>query len=72
MGDGRLKRGRFVVHIIEELCKGCGICVGFCPAKVLAVKDNGKVSAVEQEKCIGCKACENRCPDYVFEVEAVE
>jgi 2-oxoglutarate ferredoxin oxidoreductase subunit delta len=46
--------------------------VGFCPAKVLALKDNGKVSAVEQEKCIGCRACENRCPDYVFEVEAVE
>ena len=30
------------LYVEKELCKGCGICVAFCPKNVLAIKD-GKV-----------------------------
>ncbi|WP_432664846.1 4Fe-4S dicluster domain-containing protein [Wukongibacter baidiensis] len=51
--------------IKPELCKGCGICVAFCPKQVLAM-ENEKVVAVDIEKCIKCGLCELRCPDYAI------
>ncbi len=53
------------LRIIEDMCKGCGICVEFCPKKVL--KMNGdKVEIDDIEKCIKCGFCELRCPDYAI------
>lgn len=43
-------------------CKGCGICVGFCPTKVLKIEDDKCVIA-NRDKCIFCGQCELRCPD---------
>jgi 2-oxoglutarate ferredoxin oxidoreductase subunit delta len=55
-------------HIIRErYCKGCSICVSFCPRKVLVLKA-GKVFAERPELCIGCMMCELRCPDFAIEV----
>lgn len=48
-------------------CKGCGICVAFCPKKVLSLKEE-KVS-VQEEGCILCGQCELRCPDYAIYLE---
>ncbi len=53
--------------IREKWCKGCGICVAYCPKKVLELKD-GKVVAARAEDCIGCHACELRCPDFAIEI----
>ena len=55
-------------HVIRtRWCKGCGICVAFCPKKVLALHD-GKVAAERPEDCIGCRMCELRCPDFAIEI----
>lgn len=51
----------------REWCKGCGICVAFCPKKVLGLK-NEKI-AIINEGCILCGQCELRCPDYAIYVE---
>lgn len=50
-------------------CKGCGICVAFCPKKVLEVDELSKVNVVNKEACIGCGQCELRCPDYAIFVD---
>ena len=50
-------------------CKGCGICVAFCPKKVLAIDELGKVIIVNPEACIACGQCELRCPDYAIFVD---
>lgn len=46
-------------------CKGCGICVAFCPKKVLGL-ENEKIVVLYPEKCIKCGQCELRCPDYAI------
>ena len=50
-------------------CKGCGICVAFCPKQVLAISEIKKVEVVAEDKCIQCGQCETRCPDCAIFVE---
>lgn len=57
--------------IKEEWCKGCGICVAFCPKNVLEM-DGGKVKAVNRDACNNCGLCELRCPDYAIYLEEGE
>ena len=54
-----------------DWCTGCGICVAFCPKKVLEIK-NGKSVLAKEEECIKCGICELRCPDYAIFVREVE
>ncbi len=60
------------LEINREWCKGCGICVRFCPGKVLELDHLEKVVAVRPEQCICCRLCEMRCPDLAIEVKIEE
>jgi len=64
MGKPTLKK-----HMIRrEWCKGCGICVHFCPKDVLALDEQEKAVVARKEDCICCRMCELRCPDLAIEV----
>ncbi|UCG42483.1 MAG: 4Fe-4S binding protein [candidate division WOR-3 bacterium] len=54
--------------IIRDFCKGCRICVEFCPSGALGLDDRFKVTVVHPEKCIACRMCEYRCPDLAIYV----
>jgi len=56
-------------RINREWCKGCGICVAFCPKTVLGLDREDKAVAERIEDCIACRLCELRCPDLAIEVE---
>ncbi|WP_350446017.1 4Fe-4S dicluster domain-containing protein [Anaeromonas gelatinilytica] len=56
------------LNVDNEWCKGCGICVEFCPKDVLEMK-NGIVNIRDIELCIQCGQCELRCPDYAIYLE---
>ena len=68
MAKKKLKEHR----IDTEWCKGCGICVAFCPKKVLILNRKEKAVAAETDKCIACRLCELRCPDLAIEVITTE
>ncbi|GHV09371.1 2-oxoacid:acceptor oxidoreductase subunit delta [Clostridia bacterium] len=62
------------VSFREERCKGCGLCVGACPKKILEMGDYNKkgfrvARCVDQTACIGCAFCATMCPDAVITVE---
>ena len=57
------------IIIDREMCKGCRICVAFCPENVLELDDEEKVIVVSPEKCNACRLCEFRCPDMAIEIE---
>ncbi len=64
-----MEKGKYVKHVInKEWCKGCGICVHFCPKKVLELDREGKVDVVRPEDCIACELCELRCPDLAIQI----
>ncbi|MDZ7289001.1 MAG: 2-ketoglutarate ferredoxin oxidoreductase subunit delta [candidate division KSB1 bacterium] len=55
------------IIIKESWCKGCAICVEFCPKKVFVM--NGRLPAVVNiEACNRCMLCEIRCPDFALKV----
>ncbi len=59
-----------------DKCKGCGLCVHFCPRGVLKIatdkinqKGHHPVEAENMEACIGCAFCATMCPDCIITVE---
>ena len=56
------------LKINREWCKGCGICVTFCPKEVLSLDDREKATVDRPEECICCRLCELRCPDLAIEL----
>ncbi|HOW37853.1 MAG TPA: 4Fe-4S binding protein [Candidatus Izemoplasmatales bacterium] len=60
----------------SEKCKGCGLCVAFCPVKILYLDKNTLnqqgypiVKITDPDKCIGCASCALMCPDSIITVE---
>ncbi len=59
------------VHVFPDWCKGCGICVAFCPTGVLEMR-NQKAVVAHSDKCVRCYLCARRCPDFAIGVEDSE
>lgn len=55
------------IAINRKWCKGCEICVEFCPKKTLAM-DGDKAVVVALGACSRCMLCELRCPDFAISV----
>lgn len=72
----RRKRGE--VYIFENLCKGCGYCIEFCPNGVLekSPKLNSKgyhpPYVKNPDECTGCQFCQRICPDFAIVVSKLE
>jgi 2-oxoglutarate ferredoxin oxidoreductase subunit delta len=62
------------ITIDSELCKGCELCIYFCPKKVIGqsarLNAAGYPSAVYSEsgECTGCAVCALVCPECAIEV----
>ena len=62
------------IIISRELCKECGLCIHFCPKKVIV--QSGKLNAAgyqsaefkDDGECTGCAICAIVCPEVAIEV----
>ncbi len=62
------------LYVNEKYCKGCGICITFCPTR--ALKQSPKLNARgyfppeadKMEKCKRCGLCSLLCPDLAIMV----
>ncbi len=51
-----------IVGVDEDLCSGCGVCVGVCPFGARELDTERKKVKVVEVLCEGCGACGAACP----------
>lgn len=56
-------------HIIEEKCKGCGLCLRGCPSNAI-VGEKKKPHRIIQELCLQCRTCFDACKFGSIEIKA--
>lgn len=59
---------RAIIHIDQEKCNGCGLCIPNCPEGALQVID-GKARLVSDLLCDGLGACIGHCPQDAITIE---
>jgi len=60
-------RGR--IEVDRDRCKGCGLCVEFCPSHTIALSDD--LNAIghhpaqmhDPDSCTACAICADMCPE---------
>ncbi|MDI6782600.1 MAG: 4Fe-4S dicluster domain-containing protein [bacterium] len=68
-GITKRKKSVPLISVHVEWCKGCGICIAFCPKGILIDSGNlGKPHVVKMEDCVRCMLCTIRCPDFAIEI----
>ncbi len=72
---------RFKVLFSRDKCKGCELCVNFCPMKIIemdksSVNSKGyhpaSIDADNMELCVGCSSCALMCPDCCISIYQLE
>ncbi|MFH1700912.1 MAG: 4Fe-4S dicluster domain-containing protein [Candidatus Zixiibacteriota bacterium] len=66
------KKPETLVEINEDLCKGCDICIEFCPTDVF--DKSNKLNRrgyylpviVNMKACTGCRLCDLMCPEFAI------
>lgn len=63
----RNKERREIIHIDEDLCDGCGLCVPACAEKAIEIS-NGKARLISETFCDGLGACLGDCPQRAISI----
>jgi len=53
----------------RDWCKSCGICIAFCPKKVIGRGEGGSPVIELPDECTGCRFCELHCPDFAITIK---
>ena len=62
------------IVINSDYCKGCSICIAFCPRNILQASNDINTKGytlpevVDIDACTQCKLCEIVCPDMAIAV----
>lgn len=62
------------IEINKEFCKGCELCIAFCPKKVILPAEKLNASGYltadfsDNGECTGCAICALVCPEAAIEV----
>lgn len=62
------------ITIDKDKCKGCLLCIGFCPKGLIVIDEKLNSKGVKpaqfkkDAECLGCAMCAIICPDCCIEV----
>jgi 2-oxoglutarate ferredoxin oxidoreductase subunit delta len=65
------------IHLIVERCKGCQLCVTYCPCGALETSSlfNSKgyhpPQVLDTQRCVACGLCAILCPEFAIYVVEV-
>lgn len=65
-----------MISINDQMCKGCGYCVNFCPKNILSMGQTRSARGfffpvqAEKEKCTSCGICALMCPEGAIEISS--
>lgn len=76
----RVQIPRGQVFVIPERCKGCRLCIEFCPHDVLRETEgiNAKgyhypeIAPGKETACIHCEFCTLVCPEFAIYTQSIE
>ena len=62
------------IYIIKDRCKGCNLCIEFCPKDVLEESEEfnkkgyhpPKVGEGKENACVNCGFCNLICPEFAI------
>ena len=57
-----------VAYVVEDLCSGCGVCVGTCPYDARAVDPRRGIITINAALCQNCGACVSACPNKASQI----
>ncbi|MBC7265155.1 MAG: 4Fe-4S binding protein [Chloroflexi bacterium] len=66
------RRPRGEVRLFGKWCKGCGLCIAFCPQGVFEANGEGRPVVAHPEKCTACEWCVVHCPDFAIQVHRLD
>lgn len=74
----KIPRGRVIVFI--ERCKGCGLCIDYCPKQILEFSEDYNEKTYHypiikpgmENDCVYCLFCQEVCSDFAIFIEEVE
>lgn len=67
-----MAKGKPIIDI--KKCKGCELCIGACPKKILKMSEQTNLQGIhysvciDEESCIACTFCAIMCPDAAIEI----
>ena len=67
------------VTIDREICKGCGLCIAYCPKKLFRIdmenmnsKGTHTAEIEDYSECVLCQSCVRMCPDMAITLEKLD
>jgi len=69
---------RYQVHVDDETCDGCGVCIFFCKPDVFELSRDLNprgfflAEVVKADACNNCRLCELGCPQLSIYIEPDE
>jgi 2-oxoglutarate ferredoxin oxidoreductase subunit delta len=67
----------FEVRVLEQYCKGCGLCVEWCEQRKFYLEKTPNERGVQpaavdaRMDCTGCLKCATICPDAAIEIDVI-